>query len=65
MIMVAVSLWLSEMVQPFEFDPESDREGEGPEEVQTLQLHQDISEQLVCLNMIISLLVCVVTVTTM
>ena len=50
-------------VQPYQFDPESDLEGEAPEEVQTLQLQKDISEWLVCLNMLLSLLVCVVTVT--
>ena len=37
-------------VQPYQFDPESDPEGEAPEEVQTLRLQQDISEWLVCLN---------------
>ena len=50
------------VVQPYQFDPESDPEGEAPEEVQTLQ--QDMSEWLVCLNNV-SLFVCVVTVTTM
>lgn len=35
------------MVQPYEFDPESDPEGEAPEEVQTLRLQQDVSEWLV------------------
>ena len=48
--------------QPYQFDPESDPEGEAPEEAQTLQ--QDMSEWLVCLNNV-SLFVCVVTVTTM
>ena len=38
------------VVQPYQFDPESDPEGEAPEEVQTLQLQQDVSEWLVCLN---------------
>ena len=38
------------VIQPNQFDPESDREGEAPEEVQTLRLQQDISEWLVCLN---------------
>ena len=38
------------VVQPYQFVPESDPEGEAPEEVQTLQLQQDISEWLVCLN---------------
>ena len=32
-------------VQPYQFDPES-----ALEEVQTLQLQQDVSEWLVCLN---------------
>ena len=47
------------VVQPYQFDPE----GEDPEEIQTLQLQQDVSEWLVCLNMFLSLLACVVTVT--
>ena len=51
-------------VQPNQFDPESDPEGEAPEEVQTLRLQQDVSEWSVSLNNV-SLLVCVVTVTTM
>ena len=38
------------VVQPYQFDPESDPEGEAPEEVQTLWLQQDVSEWLVCLN---------------
>ena len=38
------------VIQPNQFDPESDPEGEAPEEVQTLQLQQDVSEWLVCLN---------------
>ena len=38
------------VVQPNQSDPESDPEGETPEEVQTLQLQQDVSEWLVCLN---------------
>ena len=46
------------------FDPESDPEGEAPEEIQTLWLQQDVSEWLVCLNNV-SLFLCVVTVTTM
>ena len=33
-----------------QFDPESDLEGEAPEQVQTLWLQQDVSEWLVCLN---------------
>ena len=48
-------------VQPNQFDPESDPEGEAPEVVQTLRLQQDVSEWLVCLNNV-SLFVCVVTV---
>ena len=52
------------VVQPYQFDPESDPEGEAPEEVQTLWLQQDVSEWLVCLYNV-SLFVCVVTVTTM
>ena len=51
-------------VLPYQFDPESDPEGEAPEEVQTLWLQQDVSEWLVCLYNV-SLFVCVVTVTTM
>ena len=58
-----VSLWLAEIFffKPYQFDPESDPEGEAPEEVQTLWLQQDISEWLVCLNNV-SLFICVVTV---
>ena len=37
-------------IQPNQFDPEWDPEGEAPEEVQTLWLQQDVSEWLVCLN---------------
>ena len=61
-----VSLWLAEIffVQPNQFDPESDSEGEAPEEVRTLWLQQDVSEWLVWLNNI-SLFVCVVTATAM
>ena len=33
-------------VQPYQFDPESDPEGEAPEETQTLWLQQDVSEWL-------------------
>ena len=51
-------------VQPYQFDPEWDPEGEAPEEVQTLRLQQDVSEWLVCLNNV-GLFVCVVTITTM
>ena len=50
--------------QPYQSDPESDPEGEDPEEEQTLRLQQDVSEWLVCLNNL-SLFVCVVKVTTM
>ena len=57
-----VSPWVDAIIQPYQFDPESDPEGEAPEEVQILQ--QDVSEWLVCLNMLLSLFVCVVTVTT-
>ena len=52
------------VVQPYQFDEESDPEGEASEEIQTLWLQQDVSEWLVCLNNV-SLFVCVVTVTTM
>ena len=31
-------------VQPYQFDPESNPEGEAPEEAQTLWLRQDVSE---------------------
>ena len=51
------------VVQPHQFDPESDPV-EAPEEIQTLQLQQDISGWLVCLNNV-SLFVCVVTVNAM
>ena len=51
-------------VQPYQSVPESDPEGEAPEEVQTLWLQQDVSEWLVCLYNV-SLFVCVVTFTTM
>ena len=51
------------VVQPYQFDPESDPEGEAPEEIPTLQLQQDVSGWLVCLNMLLSLFTCVVTVT--
>ena len=51
-------------VHPYQFDPESDPEGEAPEELQTLWLQQDVSEWLVCLN-IVSLYICVVTLTDM
>ena len=32
------------VIQPYQFYPESDPEGEAPEEIQTLRLQQDISE---------------------
>ena len=32
------------VLQPYQFDPESDPEGEAPEEIQTLWLQQDIAE---------------------
>ena len=38
------------MVQPYQFDAESDPEGEVPEEAQTLRLQQDVLECLECLN---------------
>ena len=41
-------------VQPNQFDPE----GEAPEEVQTLRLQQDVSEWLVCLNMLVCSMCC-------
>ena len=53
------------VVQPYKFDPESDPDVETPEEVQTLWLQQNVSEWLVCLNMLLSLFVCDVTFTTM
>ena len=53
------------VIQPYQFDPESNPEREAPEEIQSLRLQQDVSEWLVCLNMLLGLLVCVVTVTTM
>ena len=48
--------------QLYQFDPESDPEGEAPEIKQILRLQQNVSEWLVCLNMLLSLFVCVVTV---
>ena len=45
-------------VQPNQFDPVSDPEGDASEEVQTLQLQQDVSEWLVCLNMLPPAFVC-------
>ena len=52
MFTVDVLLWLAEMLSfnHNQFDPESDPEVEASEEVQTLQLQQDVSEWLVCLN---------------
>ena len=32
------------VAQLYQFDPESDPEGEAAEEIQTLQLQQDVSE---------------------
>ena len=52
-VMVDVLLWLAEMLSfsiqhsTHQIEAESDPEGEAPEEVQTLQLQQDISEWLV------------------
>ena len=51
------------VIQPYQFDPEWDPEGEAPEEVQTLRLQPDVSEWLVCLNNA-SLFICIVTVLT-
>lgn len=56
----------SAVVQPYQFDPESDPEGEAPEEIRTLRLQQDVSEWLVtnimCLDITaFTLIVCVVT----
>ena len=42
------------VIQPYQFDPELDPEVEAPEEIQTLWLQQDVSEWLVCLNMLFS-----------
>ena len=52
MFTVDIRLWLAEIffVQPYQFDPECDPEGEAPEEVQTLWLQQDVSEWLVCIT---------------
>ena len=58
----AMTRW-DAVIQLYQFDPESDPEGEALEEAQTLWLQQDVSEWLVCLNNV-SLFVCVVTVTT-
>ena len=35
------------VIQPYQFDPELDPEGEAPEEIQVIRLQQDISEWLV------------------
>ena len=43
--------------QPYQLDPEWDPEGEAPEEMQTLQLQQDVSEWLVCRKTLVSLYV--------
>ena len=58
MFTVDVSLWLAEIffIQPYQFDPESDPEGEAPKEVQTLW-QQHVSEWLVCLNILVCLYV--------
>ena len=66
MFTVDVTLWLAEI---FLFNQTSliqnqTKEGEAPEEVQTLWLQQDVSEWLVWLNNV-SLFVCVVAITTM
>ena len=53
------------VVQPYQFDPDSDPDGEAPEELQTLWLQQEVSEWLMCVNMLLSSFVFVVTVTTM
>ena len=53
------------VVQPHQFDPEQDPEGEATEEIQTLWLQQDISEWLMCLNVLLGLFACVVTFITM
>ena len=39
------------VVQPNQFDPELDPEGEATEEVQTLRLQQDVSEWLILLTL--------------
>ena len=41
---------LDALVQPYQYDPESEPKGEAPEEIQTLWLQQDVSEWLVCLK---------------
>ena len=48
------------VIQPHLFDPQPDPDGEVPEEIQTPRLQQGISEWLVCLNKLLSLLVCFV-----
>ena len=63
MVTVDVSLWLAEMLS---FNHTSLTKKERLlKEIQTLRLQQDISVWLVCLNLLLSLFVCVVTVTTM
>ena len=54
MFTLDVPLWFSEIFSFNQFDPESDPEGESPEETQTLWLQQEVSEWLVCLNMLLS-----------
>ena len=46
------------VILPNQFDPELDPEREAPEEAQTLWRQQDVSEWLVCLNMLLTLFVC-------
>ena len=53
------------VVQPYQSDPELDPDREAPEEIKTQRLQQDVYEWLVCLKMLLSLFVCVGTVTTM
>ena len=45
------------VVQPYQFDPESDPEGEAPEEIHWHRIQQDVSEWLVRLNMWLSSLI--------
>ena len=62
--MVDVLLLRDAIIQTYQFDPESDPEGEAPEEAQTLRLQQDVSEWLVSpnnvrlLNVLLQLLLC-------
>ena len=46
---IAMARW-DAVVQPYQFVPDSDPEGEAPEEVQTLRRQQGVSEMLVCMN---------------